>query len=107
MTKEELNISISKLVEEFERKRTELICLYPQSNNPIKIGDIIEDHYHIIKVEKMEYCPSMGTCKFNILYIGTRLTKKGTPHIKGAYDNAMYLTNVRFINGKSYKFTLT
>ena len=107
MTKEELNTSISKLDEEYRQKKTELINSYLQSINPIKIGDVIEDHYHIIKVEKMEYYPSASIKDLNILYVGTRLTKKGTPHIKGAYDNAVYLASVRFINGKSYKFTLT
>ena len=72
-------------------------------NNPVKIGDVIKDHYKIIRVEK--FILSSTTLGVPILkYRGTRLTAKGEPSKRDKDDNAVYQNNITEINGKPYKF---
>ena len=102
MTKEELKQGLDNL----ERAKKRLKTDYLASINPIKVGDIIEDYYHIIRVESWEYkvSDSENIAFSSIVYKGTRLTKKGTEAKVGAGDNTIYLLNVRAINGKSYRY---
>lgn len=102
MTKEELKQGLDNL----EKAKKRLLLDYIASINPVKVGDIIEDHYHTIRVESWEYkVPDSGNIAYlSIAYKGTRLTKKGTEAKVGADDNTIYLLNIWRINGKCYKF---
>lgn len=102
MTKEELIQGLDNL----DKAKKRLLTDYIASINPVKVGDIIEDHYHRIRVESWEYkVPDSGNIAYlSIVYKGTRLTKKGTEAKVGADDNIIYLLNIWRINGKCYKF---
>ena len=54
MNKEEYLKAEKVLKEEFEEKRKQLAREFAYSNNPVKIGDIITDHYKTIRVLKFQ-----------------------------------------------------
>ena len=65
---------------------------YALEHAKYQVGDIIKDHYHIIKVEKL--VPTIGIeGKYTIKYVGEQLTTKLVPHKKQS-DTAMYENNV-------------
>lgn len=62
-----------------------------EANNPYKIGDVISDHYHTIRIESMaEY--GWGTLPY-MLYRGVELKKDGTP-TKRQENTEMHQTNI-------------
>lgn len=105
MNKEEYLKAKKVLEEEFEAKKKELSREFAYSNNPVKIGDIITDHYKTIRVLKFLW----GYGYFRMpcmVYRGVRLNKKGEPAKREADDNRVSQTNVREINGHPYKYEL-
>lgn len=89
MTEEEYQNELDKL----QKMRNELDARYALSNSPYNVGDIIQDHYHIIKIEKI------GTCKkYNgwpqCLYLGIELTKSLEPK-KRQLNPEMFQENVK------------
>lgn len=104
--KEEFLKAEKVLKEEFEAKKKQLLKELAFSNNPVKIGDIITDHYKTICVEELLYDYNLGTPFSCMFYRGTRLNKKGKPMKLGADDNIVAQTNIREINGKPYKYEL-
>ena len=92
MTKEEFERLIEVLRLDYEKARTDLAIKFALSNNPYKIGDIIEDHYHKIKIEyiKVYYVSSSPQC----LYTGVELKKDNTPTNKQS-NTTMYQQNVK------------
>ena len=106
MNKEEFLKAEKVLKEEFEAKKKQLAREFAYSNNVVKIGDIITDHYKTIRVEKFlcgyDFVSRMP-CMF---YRGTRLNKKGEPVKREADDNRISQTDIREINGKPYKYEL-
>ncbi len=65
---------------------------YAFSNNFYKIGDIIEDHYHIIKIEKIQWTSltNFPEC----VYTGIQLTKK-LEIVKKQKNNQMYQSSIK------------
>lgn len=80
-------------LEALRKMRIELDTEFALSNSPYHVGDIIQDHYHIIKIENITMVK-----KYNgwpqCLYIGVELTKTLQPK-KRQLDPAMYQDNVK------------
>lgn len=89
MTKEEYKKEIVKL----QKMRKELDSRFALSNSPYKVGDIIQDHYHIIKVEEISVVKGYNGWP-QCIYIGTELTKSLQPK-KRQVDTAMYQENIK------------
>lgn len=106
MNKEEYLKAKKVLEEEFEEKKKQLAKEFAFSNNDVKIGDIITDHYKTIRVEKFLWGYDFVSHMPCMCYLGVRLTKKGEPVKREADDNRISQTHIREINGKLYKYEL-
>lgn len=104
MNKEEYMKSKAALEEEFCNSKKELDKDFALSNNPVKIGDIITDHYKTIRVEKFIIGYSYSSNLPCMFYRGTRLNKKGEPAKREADDNRVSQNDIKTINGKPYKY---
>jgi hypothetical protein len=80
MTKEEYNKKMRSIEENAEKEIDAVRVQYARANNPIKIGDVITDHFSqvTIRVESITFRCSGYRYPY-CMYSGTRLTKKGTP----------------------------
>lgn len=106
MTKEEFNRNKRAIEIKCEVEMKELIKEFATQNNPIKVGDIVTDHYHTIKVEHISYRSWQYGGKYpECVYKGVLLKKDGTPYKSMKYSDA-YQSNVLFINQQPYKYTL-
>ena len=56
MTKEEYKSKMKELENEFRKKKSILYREYAESNNPYKVGDIIEDHLGKGQIISWETC---------------------------------------------------
>ena len=106
MNKEEYLKEEKALKEEFEKKKKQLASEFAYSNNPVKIGDIITDHYKTIRVLKFLWGYDFVSRMPCMFYRGIRLTKKGEPAKREADDSRVSQTDIREINGKPYKYEL-
>lgn len=106
MNKEEYLKAKKALEAEFEEKKKQLAREFALSNNPVKIDDIITDHYKTIRVLKFLWGYDFGSHMPCMFYRGTRLTKNGQPAKRDSYDNRVAQTDIREINGKPYKYEL-
>ena len=104
MNREEYLQAKNVLEEEHEAKMKVIAREFAFSNNPVKIGDIITDHYKTIRVEKFSWGYDFGSRFPCMYYRGTRLSKKGEPVKRDADDNRVSQTDIREINGKPYKY---
>jgi hypothetical protein len=82
MTTQELQVSLEQLEKDYEEKRKNAIRDYALSNNPYKIGDVIEDHICKIKITKILVSIYSKCC----VYEGIKLKKDGTPFKNNALD---------------------
>lgn len=103
MNKEEFLKAEKALKEEFEEKMKQLAREFTFSNNPVKVGDVITDHYKTIRVEKLLWTRNFGNPPY-MVYSGTRLNKNGQPAKREADNNMVAQKNIKEINGKPYKF---
>lgn len=94
MTLEEYKARLADLEKEHKAKRNELARNYAMSNNPYKIGDILQDHYQIIKVERIGYGYNLYGLP-ECWYRGTQLTKKFEPKKRQDLDSRMVQSNVK------------
>lgn len=106
MTKEEFNRKKNAIEIKRDVEMKALIKEFATQNNPIKVGDIVTDHYQTIKVESIgihsyKYGANYPEC----VYKGILVKKDGTPMKRTKYSNA-YQSNVLFINKQPYKYTL-
>lgn len=107
MNKEEYKKAEKALIEEFGIKKEQLAREFAFSHNPVKIGDIITDHYKTIRVEKFLWGYTFGVPYLPCMYYrGVRLTKKGEPSKREADDNRVTQTDIREINGKKYRYEI-
>lgn len=103
MTKEEF-ISAHEEEEQRHEDRMRIIDReYALSNNPVKVGDIIEDHCTKIRVDKVLFrrCFDYKRDTSSCAYKGTKLKKDGTP-TKIPKVETVYQYNVKSINGVPY-----
>ena len=90
------------LQRECNDKQMKLRKQYAIEHNPVKVGDIVTDHYHTIRVEKMSL---YGHPIPFMRYQGTELTKQGVPKKRQpVIGNPAFQSNVESINGKPYKY---
>jgi hypothetical protein len=92
MTREEYDTKIKTLAKIHMANKRHVMREYAFANNPYKVGDIIEDHHHIIKIERYQAIDSWEypSC----LYFGIELKKDLTP--KKRQDGiGMYQVNVK------------
>lgn len=102
MTYEELCRKRSELYRECEENSRQLDIKYAQEHNPVKIGDIVTDHFHTIKVESMSVCtvpiPYMK-------YIGPTVKSNGIPWKRQPQTpDPVFQINIKTINGIIYQF---
>ena len=102
MTKEEMQQKCMELQRECNDKQAQVKKLYAMEHNPVEYGDIVTDHYHTIKVERMSVYGYPVPC---MKYQGTELTKQGVPKKRQPVpDNPVFQSNMVSINGKPYKY---
>ncbi len=93
MTEQEYTERLARLEKEHQRAKSKLVREYALINNPYKVGDVLEDHYHTIKVEAM--IPQYSSNGFGeMLYVGVDLKKDLTPK-KTQTGKHMYQENVK------------
>jgi hypothetical protein len=99
MTKEELKEKINELSRQFEEEKNKIYKQYLEEEYSIKIGDIVTDHVHTIKVESIDYFYDcflhIPTAKLN----GPDYKKDGTIS-KRQTNMPVYSQNIKAINGK-------
>ena len=71
--------AIAEVEKEKDIKINNLVRIYAQENNTIKIGDIVKDHMESIIVEKINFVRPYYNELPHCVYYGTRLKKDGTP----------------------------
>ena len=102
MTAKELQEQCMALQRECNDKQWELRKQYAIEHSPVKIGDIVTDHYHTIKVERMSF---YGSPVPYMKYQGIEMTKQGVPKKRQPVpDNPAFQCNVVSINGNPYKY---
>lgn len=80
MTKEEFFAKMKELEDDFKIRKDSLAKEFAVSNSPYKVGDIIQDHLHIIKVEKISGVRVYLNGKLPVcIYKGIQLTSKLKP----------------------------
>lgn len=93
----ELKLKLAEIEKEAEKQKRNAIQEYCLSNNLVKVGDVVTDHYHSIKVERIgfhygyydDYC---------CIYHGVELRKDGKPKRRNA-STAAHQSDVKLING--------
>ena len=94
MTELEYKNELSRLRSEARKDQEKLAIRYAEINNPYKVGDIIEDHYQIIKIESWKTEIPYGNNMPALVYYGTGLTKSLKPK-KRQSNYTMYQTNIK------------
>lgn len=88
------------LQSECNDKQTALRIQFAKEHNPVKVGDIVTDHYHTIRVENMVV---YGANIPYMRYTGTAMTKKGVPAKRQPCPpEPVFQCNIEAINGQPY-----
>lgn len=85
MTKEEYDKRMREAAIEYEEKKKNTAVEFALSNNPYKVGDILNDGAKIIRVDKIRVSRFLGNYPYCI-YDGVLLTKKLVPYKNGGVD---------------------
>lgn len=95
MTTEEYRQKLEELEIEYKNKKDALGREFAMSNNPYKVGNILQDHYQIIQVEKIKWIWMYGTSSTpECVYYGTQLTAKLEPKKRQDINPYMHQSNV-------------
>jgi len=97
MTLAELGEQKATLDKTHDNKIKALYKLFAMSNNTVKVGDIVEDHYQRVKVEKIGWY--INTPGAGCTYTGPLYSKKMVPFKSGARDT-MYQENLKVNHGQ-------
>jgi len=97
MTKEEYTKRYNEIQKEKHAEIEKLAIEYAESNNPVKIGDVVTDRCQRIKVETIK--APLSVIEPHCVYSGPLLTKAGTP-FKSGKRGRMSQYNLKMINGK-------
>lgn len=92
MTQKEYKERMISIERECARKKKDLNIEYAMSNNPYKVGDVVEDHIGKLKIERtvIDSKPwDLPSC----IYYGVELKKDGTP-CKRQTNRAVYQDNI-------------
>ena len=87
MNKQEFEDAIARIEAEAESNKIQLSQEYAFSNNSVKIGDKIKDHYQYIEVHQIKcavYNGYSSRANPQCVYIGKLLKKNGEPRKDGA-----------------------
>lgn len=79
MTEQEYQKRLMSIRNESRKQECELAVEYAMSNNPYKVGDIIQDRIGRLRIEKIEVKRMFYGYPYCI-YFGVELKKDGTPH---------------------------
>ena len=102
MTSEELQEKCKALQRECDDKQSQLRKQYAIEHSPVKVGDIVTDHYHTIRVENMSI---YGHQIPYMRYTGIAMTKKGVPAKRQPCPREpVFQKYVKIINGEPYKY---
>ena len=102
MTSKEFKEKFKALQRECNDKQWELCKQYAIEHNPVKVGDIVTDHYHTIRVENISV---YGHPIPYMRYSGIAMTKKGVPAKRQPCPREpVFQIDVKIINGKPYKY---
>jgi hypothetical protein len=102
MELEELTQQCIAVQKECQDKQTALRIQFALEHNPVKVGDIVTDHYHTIRVENMSFC---GYPIPHMRYTGIAMTKKGVPAKRQPSPREpVFQGNIETINGKPYTY---
>lgn len=94
MTKEEYKERMISIERECARKKKDLNIEYAMSNNPYKVGDVVEDHIGKLRIEQI----GVHTDPWNLpscVYYGVELKKDGTPYKRQTNRPAYQLNMIR------------
>ena len=94
MTKEELRERRQTLYVEYENKKKALLIEYAQSNNPYKVGDIIQDHIGKARIEGIDGIYPLIDGTACMVYKCVNLTVKGEIN-KREPKRKVYQTNIK------------
>lgn len=94
MTEKEYNKRMMSINIECEEKKRKLIRDYAKSNNPYKIGDVVEDHIGKLRIESIEFYNDQWWQLPSCVYYGVELKKDGTP-CKRQTNRPVYLSNIK------------
>jgi hypothetical protein len=101
MTYDEFLTAKSELEIKYKADLNRLLKECAMSNNPVKIGDIVQDRNGtIIKVEQM-IVMGTGSVIPSCRYYGSSYTKKLVPFKNGQHET-IYQSNLKIINGEAY-----
>lgn len=95
ITIEEYRQKLKEFEIEYKDKKDILCQEFAMSNNPYKVGDILQDYRQIIRVEKIKWTFIFPSNIPECIYFGTELTAKLTPKKKQSIDACMYQSNVK------------
>lgn len=102
MNRQELEERLKEIEEKYNEDKLNLLKRYADDHCSIKIGDVITDHYHTIKVEKKDFYQVFNDPVLSFVFYGTEVKKDGTPKKKPS-NALVYQRNVKFVNGEEYK----
>ena len=101
MTKKDFLAELNILRQDYKKAKEDLYLKFAEENNPFKVGDIVEDHYHIIKIRKIKHRFPDARAIFNdgsdfptTIFTGTELNLELSPK-KIQRNIYMYLCNVK------------
>jgi len=90
MNLEEYKIAIDNISRQAEIEKKRIATEYALSNNPVSIGDIVEDHFGKFQVTSVEFYYSMPPC---CKYRGIELKKDSTPK-KNQSNRVVFQSNL-------------
>jgi hypothetical protein len=103
MTKQEFDNAFNALEKRYYDATEQLYIEYAKSNNPCKVGDIIEDYIGKGKIIRQDVTRHYHDKRSSMFYECIELKKDGTPRKKETL-RTFYQCNLKSINGKPYKF---
>lgn len=99
----EYNKALNAVKNKYRRAKDKLLIDYAKSNNPCKVGDIIEDHIGKGKIIKQNITQDFYSQYSLMVYICIELNKNGTPK-KKEIIRKIHQSNLKEINGKPYRY---
>ena len=91
---------IGRLKAKHKKELSDACTKQALDTNPVKIGDLVTDHYHVIKVSEIGVYLDIN--KPSCIYYGQLYTKAGKPSKEGTGD-PVYQMNLKLINKKETK----
>ncbi len=94
MTVDEYHAELNAMKTRHEKEIKEFKTQYALSNNQYKIGDIIQDRYGIMKIEKITVSAGIAGSYPECVYAGMQLTKNLKPAKKQLKNRLVWQSNI-------------